>query len=212
MPERGLLVDNDVFLILSGSGLLDEATDTLGFSRSSVFRLPSLLPMLRKGKTFAHYTPSVQAAALKQCASVAPVPHVPDPDLAQSLAAVREIDQGEALLFGVMAEQPHYLLTTHDKHALRSLSRTASVRHIRVAVAGRVICLETVLLELIERLGVASVAEALDPILANSTELRTVFTPGNVARPGECVGGLWSYQRQLEQEVGADLLWQSGAG
>lgn len=117
------------------------------------------------------------------------------------------MDAGEAALLAWMVQEPHYWLTTHDKRALRRLAATPALGQMRAAIAGRVICLETVLLGLVERVGAA---QALTPMLPTSTVLRAVFTPGNVARAGECSQGLRFYEQQLAREVGAALLWQPG--
>lgn len=164
--------------------------------------------MLRTSKHFRHLPDRLKADVSQGCRPVPVLQTAPNSDVLQQLSDVVDIDDGEALLYGLLAEEPYYLLTTNDKRAMRAVATKPALQTIRRTVTGRIICLETVLLRLIERDGVVSVAQALTPVVPENTLLRVYFSSGNIANPLECKHALHHYLEALAAQVGTDFLWK----
>lgn len=118
------------------------------------------------------------------------------------------IDAGEAVLYALLAENPSYFLTSSDKRAMRTIAQQPPLAPIYTAVAGRVICLETLLLALVKQQGVTTIDRALTPVQPLNTVLRIAFSAQCLAQPDECLQALTHYQQTLISEVDASFLWQ----
>ncbi len=207
MAERKLLIDSDAFVVLAGGNLLDAALGALGVEFADALRLQPLRPMLGNSRAMrTRYPADVLLQSQLACDRIAPILDAPDPEVHGKLLAVRDIDQGEALLYSLLAERPSYLLASGDKRAMRALCATATVADIREAVRGRVICLEGLVRRLVEREGVEMIAKSLAPLLPSHTTLRIVFTTENASSSERCLAALDSYLDHLRTEVGAGFL------
>ena len=209
MSDRLLLIDSDVFVALSGSGLLHWAIDLIGFDAANVRRLPALKHQLIRGAPFKrNYPEEVRESALDACNSFQELAIRPEDDsVFQALVSVDQIDYGEALLFGLLWESKHSVLATGDKRALRALGTEPTLKKVRRRLAGRVCCLETILLVLIERYGMREVAQRITPVRDCSKVLRVVFSQGESTPQRTCVEGLEKYVKDLRKDVGANFLW-----
>jgi hypothetical protein len=106
MAERRLLIDSDAFVLLSGADLLDRGLALLGFDRNSACRLSALPYMIRRGKRFLQLCqPSTRDRALAACSVVPEITDRPSDGLLQTLIAFPGIDDGEALMYALLAEQ-----------------------------------------------------------------------------------------------------------
>lgn len=203
-----LLIDNDILLLLAGAQLLEPAVTVLGFSLADTYQLGTLAHILRGSKHFRHLPDGLKTDVIQGCQPVPVLQTTPNTDVLQQLSDVVDIDDGEALLYGLLAEKPYYLLTTNDKRAMRAVATKPALQTIHRTVTGRIICLETVLLRLIEQNGVTAVAQALAPVTPENTLLRVYFSSGNLANPLECKHVLHHYLEALTDQVGADFLWK----
>ncbi|MCE7984950.1 MAG: hypothetical protein DYG89_27570 [Caldilinea sp. CFX5] len=208
MPLSRLFIDNDIFILVAGAGLLEEAVTALGFTFADVYRLEALPFVVSSGKRQSRFPVEVVESVLQQCQQVNVLRERPSDALLQMFVATPAVDAGEAVLYALVAEQPSAFLTSGDKRAMRAIAQEPTLSAIRTAVAGRVICLEALLLKLIKARSVATVGAALTPVLPLNTMLRAVFTSNSIAQPTECIQALTSYQQMLRKEVGANFLWQ----
>ena len=208
MREGLLLVDSDMFVILSAAGALHRTAHLLGFGPDDVRRLPALQNQLRRGRTFLRkYTQEIRDAALDCCGRVATLTERPSGDaILDQLSSVSDIDVGEAVMYAVMLDHPSYLLASGDKRAMRALAANPCLSNVRDALAGRVICLEAAVRMLVKRDGVAQVAQAFAPLLSANTALRVAFSEGLATGERNCLSALDSYLRDLSSEVGEDFL------
>lgn len=206
MPLPRLLIDNDIFILLAGADLLEEAVTALGFTLADSYRLAAL-PFVVSGKK-PPLPVEVVEQVRQQCEQVNVLNERPSNELLQMLVATPSVDAGEAVLYALLAEQPSALLTSGDKRAMRTIAQTPAVATIRTAIAGRVISLEALFLRLVKKHSVAMVGAGLPPVLPLNTMLRIAFSPNNISQPAECIRALNSYQQALANEVGADFLWQ----
>jgi hypothetical protein len=207
MAELRLLVDNDLFVLLSGADMLDAALEVLGFQRNQVEILPALPHMLRKRKFKQLATPTILDKVRADCEGLARV-QPPAINLLDRLNACNDIDPGEAVLFGRLVESSIYLLASGDKRAMIAFASTPDISDLRSSVAGRVACLEIVLERLVLRLGVTRVAEAFRAF-PEQKSLQVFFSPKNSVDQEACLAALDSYLRDLKRYVGNDLLLQS---
>ena len=91
---------------------------------------------------------------------------------------------------------------------MRALCSNPALRDIRMAIAGRVICMETIIRELVAADGVRSTAEAFAVVREANATLRVVFSERNTASGRQCLEALDSYLSELTGELGPDFLYQ----
>jgi hypothetical protein len=208
MGERLLLVDSDVFIILSAAGYLERAICLLGFRFEAARRLPALESQLIRGAAFRdRYPDAVRHEALKCCGMVASLTERPDDSsVLDSLALVSDIDEGEAVMYALLKEQPSWLLVSGDKRAMCALAATPELSAVHNALTGRIICLEALIRKLVERDGIQPVAKAFAPLGAISKTLSVVFSKGETTSLADCMKALDDYLRDLTKQVGAGFL------
>ena len=211
MPVRLLIVDSDIFVLLSAAGRLDRVAELLGVSVADIRRLPALPSQLERGKNFKkNYSDAVRATASAKCQTVPPIEGRPDDDdRFQRLVETNNIDEGEALLFALVSENEHFYLASGDKRSMVALGTTGALADVRTAVAGRVICLEATLKMLIEADGVAVTAAAFAAVREAHQTLRVVFSEAAATNQAECLHYIASYFNELVGKVGIGLLYES---
>lgn len=209
MPELPqLLIDNDIFIILAGANLLTPAVSLLGFELTSIRHLKALPYMIRGRKRRNEFSATVIERVVQACKDTPVLTENPSISFEQELTDVVNIDAGEAVLYALLAEHPFYLLTSNDKRAMRTLVTEKSLQHIQASIAGRVVCLETLMLKMVEHYGVEEIGTKLAPVLSNNQVLRIAFSPGCIAKPEECFWALHRHENKLKREVGKDFLWE----
>jgi hypothetical protein len=193
-----LLVDNDIFCKLHTATLLDAALGLFHVTRADCGRLPALPHMLRRGRLRRSYGNANCDAALPIAESLVAVPDAAAATL-EHFVSVDSIDPGEAQMFALSAERSLVILTG-DKRALRALS---GVTHVHEAMAGRVACLEAVLVALCEKLGEEPVRRAVQPLLSLDTTVRICFSSDSTSP----TIGLRSYLQDVKRQAHPLSLW-----
>jgi hypothetical protein len=191
-----LLVDSDAFCKLGCCTLLDRALGLFEATTEDCGRLPALPHMLRRGRLVKTYGRDACTALVPVAEAMAIAP----PGTTQyldSMIPVDNIDVGEAQLFASAATHALPLLTG-DKRALRAL---AAVPGMHVALGGRIVPLDLVLLELCRKHGVPEIRNAVAPVMKTDVGLSVCFSPS--ADPLEALG---SYLRALQSEVSPLVL------
>lgn len=208
MPERRLFVDSDIFVLLAASGSLPRVAELLGFSLEQLGRLAALPHMLRNGKSFRKkYAQDVRDKASSVADAVPAIVERPqDDERLELLLSIRGIDEGEALLYGLLAESTHCWLTSGDKTAMRALVGQESLQSVRSLIAGRVICLESILKMLIRADGVAAIAQAWLPLKDSYKSLAVIFSEVNCKDQDQCLECLDSIVNDLQNTLGLDFL------
>jgi hypothetical protein len=162
--------------------------------------------MLDRGSLSRKYPPGIREKVKSWCAIIEPITEAPGNTIRQRLLGIEGIDDGESLLFGLLFENPSYLLLSGDKKALRSLCADPGLHDVFCCLCGRVICTETVLLGLLQTLGAKILAGALTPLRPYNGMLNAVLSMGADSHQTHCHAGFSSYVRDLVREVGPDLL------
>lgn len=207
-----VLADNDVIMKLAAFRLLEAAITVLerrfNVGRSDIFVLESLKGQLvravaGKHKEFRKYgVPACQHASevLAELTSLTDIDL--DRDEIQHLTH-EYIQSGEVVLFGATRSLDNFCLVTGDKRALRALSELNQTRPparpIYNRLQGRVLCLERIILLLIEELGFEMVRSAVVPQLACDQVLRIAFSSGISSRQDSVSQALDAYLVDLEQ-------------
>jgi hypothetical protein len=209
MTERRLLVDSDIFILLAASGSLRRAAELLGFSQDQLRRLDALTHMLRESKRLQKkYSQEIRDKARAVAESVPPIVERPvDDDRLQLLLSIKGIDEGEALLYGLLAESASCWLTTGDKTSMRSLVGQDALQSVRKLIAGRVICLESILKLLVQADGVAAVAQAWLPLKDTYKSLSVIFSEVNCKDQNQCLEALDSILNDLKTTLGSEFLF-----
>jgi hypothetical protein len=207
--SKRLLLDNDIFLLLSGAGLLDETIGALGFTLAEARRLDALAHMLRKrARALSKYSEEILTRAADDCTRVAVIDEEPDGQMMELFTAHgAQVHGGEAVLLSLTASHETYLLGTNDKTALRAVASEPGLSALRERVAGRIVCLEIVMQRLIELLGTEELARRITPVLRFEPRLFAIFSPVQSGRPEDCPIAVESFLAGLRRELGEDFLW-----
>ena len=207
MSERRLLIDNDAFVLLAGANLLEEAVGEAGFVIAESRRLRSLEFMLRKpARAFQKYPAEAINRALQACARIAPVEHSPDVALLDVFTEIVGVDEGEAVLFGLMAEHQFHFLASNDKTAMRAVATNPKLQEVRKRIAGRVYCMELLVEKLLVSIGPEVVAQRFAPLMPIEKRISTILSPAITGRPQDCRGAIQSFLDGLRHELGDDFL------
>ena len=207
MSERILLIDSDIFVLLSAAGLLDDLVACLGFELSGVRRLDALPHQLQRGRSFRRYGEAARSEALTRCHEVRSIEDRPtSSEHWEKLISVNDIDEGEAFLFAKLAEASASLLTTGDQRSLIALGKAEGLNSFRNQIRGRVVCLESALLLLVQSVGAQSVGEALQRLRGVNTKIDVLFGYKTEFVEEEIVRQLSSYLKDFREKLADDYL------
>lgn len=211
MGDQILLIDSDLFILLSSAQLLDRVSELLGIHTANLRRLDALPHMLRKpGRSMRRkYPQAVMDQALLDCDRIKGLTERPVSDevLSRLLRPEDNIDDGEALLYSIVYERQCWLLGSGDKRAMMGLSQSPDLADIRDGVAGRIISLEVVCELLLKNETVEQVAATLGPLSDINQTLRILFGSGGPYTTEDRLDAVASYRRDLEKQVGDDFLF-----
>ena len=193
-----LLIDTDAFCKLAIGGVLNDAVRLLGADLGTCGRLPALPYMLRRGGLRARYGPQA-CDALMPIVDTMPIVELSSSLYLDQLAAIPEIDPGEAQLFAKM-EAADFHLITGDKRALRALKNVAGLTDV---LAGRIVVLESMLQALCADLGLEEVRQRTHVLRGLDSITQICFSECN-DDPMDC---LTSYFCRFAEEVRPLTLW-----
>lgn len=207
MRESGLLLlDSDLFVLLAGAGLLPGLIDQAGFDLESARRMQPLPHMLRGKGMVRKYPEAVRQRALAWCSEIAALEQAPPAHWLDQLSAVQAVDPGEALLFALVAGQEESLVATGDKRACSAIARAENLEELQGRLAGKVLCLETILTLLLDRLGYSRLVPALLRVRETNRTLRILLSEGDRTPEETFRGGLGSYLEDLRVQAGSLLF------
>lgn len=201
------LSDTDLILKLACLDILEEAIQTLGVSRTEVRVTPETERFLSKSAFTSHPHDAVRKA-LK---FVKGMREVPDVDLEELVLLDQpNIDYGERVLFASTAhlKSDTFYLATGDKRSLRALAAATGCDGIRQRLAGRVACLECLVLLVLDQKGFPWLLKRARAGCACDECMRSAFADGsNRANEVDCRKWLLSYFHKLLSETGALLYF-----
>lgn len=205
-PANGeLLVDTDMLILLTASGMLNPVARRLGYSPSQVRRLSPVVHQIRKSKRMRDtYGEQILASIVGDIEQIACVDPPPITCMLDALSKV--VDVGEALLMTVAASTASTLLVSGDKRAIRDLAASGPKSCVR-ALNGRIVCLEAVIWMLIEDLGLRAIQTAFSALMHHKT-LGIIL--GNTGE-AECLEAARSYYNDLHATAD-DTLYNPAPG
>jgi hypothetical protein len=162
--------------------------------------------MLDRGKLARKYSPAIRDKVKSWCAVIAPITQYPSVEIRQRLLGVEGVHDGESELFGLLFENPQYLLLSSDKTAMRSLRSDPNLTNVYESLCGRVACVEVVLKALLSRIGVEALATAIAPLREYNGMLNAIFSAGAGSSLAQCVDGLSSYLAEISRDLGPNFI------
>jgi hypothetical protein len=121
------------------------------------------------------------------------------------LTGIQGVDPGEAVLYSATATMAVDFVVTGDARALRGLVSASAAQPICSRLSGKIICLEQLLLELIDQIGFAAIREKVVRSTTTNISLNTIFRSGGQASQAAVVSWLKSRVDNLRAETGALL-------
>ena len=123
-----------------------------------------------------------------------------DPDELSLLQETEGIDPGEAVLIAGTKNETNFYLISGDKRCLRALVLGKNLETVRERLRGKVICLEQIILQLIEVKGFDFVLSKVLPARGCDTALRAIFGSGERATKDNVIRAIKGYIRDLQEE------------
>jgi hypothetical protein len=198
-----LLLDSDIVVKLAQYGALDPFLELNAGSAPFVI-LPTLRYRFHLRDPKAALARIGDSAAVERLVrfvdEVTELEEGTDPALLVRLGAIQDVDPGEAVLFGAAISHSTSILCTGDKRAVQAIAAAKGLDDVRLALAGRVKCLEQVIAELLSAGGDSVVG--LVAGRAFDQTLRICFSGGTAE---DAMLGLRSYYDDLARES-RDLL------
>ncbi len=198
-----ILIDTDVFCKLAVGGVLQDSLKLFGVDLSECGRLPALPHMLRRGRLRTKYGSEMSDSLLPVTMDMPVIESLSNSYL-DLLIDIPDIDPGEAQLFAKAADTDLYLITG-DKRSLRALK---NVEGMSDALSGRIVVLESMLLELCETLGLEEMRRRIQGLGQFDSVVGICFSEHN-DDPTAC---LMSYFYGLAEKVRPLTLWNPRLG
>ncbi len=182
------LIDNDILLKLTAFQIRDEAIDLLGLSINTLRVLSTaqfVFPDWQKKQQiqpdkYQGYTDTIWEEAIlfcQRCQPLNPLNSISDPsifnEIQQLMPFREEINEGETELILATAYIGDFVILTGDKKCLQALPRIPLSIYARLQ--GRMVCLEQIILKLIERLGFDQVQSLIQPAIQCDRSIRICF-------------------------------------
>lgn len=197
--SRRLVVDVDALVKLAHWGLLGELEGAIGIPPERQATLESIrFRAARRDRKLFH------DAAVADYLAIA-LSHFgaawrPDAEVVARLQSIAGLDAGEIALIAMLCSDPQSILVTGDKRALRALA-ASGLEDIVERVAGRIACLEQVVLSALGHLGVRTLATSIEPHRDLDVAVRCAVPLPPYAVELEVRKGLLSYIEDLRQDV-----------
>lgn len=206
-----LLADNDIILSLAAFDLLGETCAWLRIDPSAVEVLATARYRLRDPRLAKQYGNEgvKRAVAFVEEANIVAIPA--DRKEFDTLLGAPDkgynIDPGEAILFAATAvQQADFLLATGDKRCLTDLVRYPGTGAVCARLSQRVLCLEYVLLQLIERLNFDVIQKRVWDVRRCNGAVRQAFGWSEPAGEASVREGLQSFVRDLDERTNGLLV------
>lgn len=204
-----LLSDNDILLKLAICDLLDETIADLGATHGDVAVLGTARFKLGIAKQPDKTKARIGEAAFERLKSLfdrVQTIGAPAPDELNLFDDIVGIDPGEAVLFAASAQYPDFRIATGDKISLRALKANPICEPVCSLLVGKVVCLEQVVLRLIDRCGFTPILNKIVPVRTCDTALRSIFGSGLSATEENVRAGLSAYVNDLRKDTGELLI------
>ena len=192
-------LDNDAILKLVAANLFCPAISSLGLTQADLRVLPTAKFYFRQSRRLKKvYPESLLQRTLEVVNACAALTPTVDEEL-QRLQVVEGIDPGEEVLIVATKTEPSFYLVTGDKCCLTALATAGELQDIRGRLKGRVICVEQLILRVIETQGFELVLTKVLPARDYDTALKSIFGSGEKATRENVLLSLEAYIQDLRQ-------------
>ncbi|WP_460207312.1 hypothetical protein [Scytonema sp. NUACC21] len=193
-------MDNDIILKLVACSLFEEAVTCLGVAETDLRVLSDAKYVFRKSRRIAQkYPQAIRDSAIlivDRCTKIQPAPSEELQEL-----EVEGIDPGERILISATKYETSFYLTTGDKRCLTALAAATQLVEIRQRLIGRVVCLEQLILKLIDQKGFDEVLAKVLPAREYDTALKAIFGSGEKATQESVLQALEGYIEDLRKRT-----------
>ena len=196
-------MDNDVILKLVACNLFWEAVGVLGLTSDDLrVRATTKYYFRKKPERYPLAIREKAIAVVEQCRLI---DEIPINEELQSLQ-IEGIDQGELVLIVATQTEPSFYLMTGDKRCLEALATAQQLVEVRQRLKGRVVCLEQLILRLIETQEFSEILTLVLPAREYDTALKAVFGSGEKATRDNVLLGLRGYIQDLRSKTEGLLM------
>ncbi len=193
-------LDNDIILKLVACSLFSEAVSSIGVTETNLRVLSDAKYVFRKSRRVVQkYPQTIRESAIlivDRCTKIQP-----EPSEELKKLQIEGIDPGELILISATRYEESFYLTTGDKRCLTALATAPQLAEIRQRLIGRVICLEQLILKLIDTQGFDEVLAKVLPAREYDTALKAIFGSGEKATQENILQALEGYIEDLRMKT-----------
>lgn len=201
-----VFVDNDAILKLAACNLFWEAVNSIGLTQTDLRVLPDAKHVFRNSRRVQQrYPQPIRDNAIRIVQGCMEIQLQPNEEL-QHLD-IEGIDAGEIILISATRAEASFYLTTGDKRCLTALALSPRLVEIRQRLLGRVICLEQLILKLIDTQGFDQVLTKVLPAREYDTALKAIFGSGERATQENVLQALEGYVEDLRKKTEGLLVY-----
>jgi hypothetical protein len=194
-----LFLDNDAILKLVACNLFWETVAAIGATQADLRVLSDAKYVFRKSrKVVQKYPPAIRDSAISIVEGCAKI-KLQSSQALQDLE-IEGIDPGERLLIAATQDEVSFYLATGDKRCLKALAAAPQLVEIKQRLSGRVICLEQLILKLIEIKGFDEILSRVLPARNYDKALASIFGSGERATRDNVLLALSGYIEDLRRE------------
>jgi hypothetical protein len=194
------LFDNDFVIKLAQLDLLESACSLIGATPSNTERLATLPYIARKkfGKKGGHNQEDLKRIT-DWCHRYENVSESRGTAILEEVNRSPAIDPGEAILLAEAAKDSEVVFFTGDKRCLRALGTDPSLRSIALTLRGRVQILESIILRLVDRLGIEAVQRCVLAVETVDSMLDIAFRTDEERGDIHALEALRSAENEIER-------------
>lgn len=204
---KKLLIDNDIFILLSITETWDDWVDILGIEHENIYTLPSLRSMLKSGKKLYRHIELLGDERVKmvqrKAESLKRLILTEEQENYISFFQTSSIDEGESMLFSVLATTENEFMATKDFRCLKELAQQSQEK--QKLVKGKIYCAEQMIIALYQKYGFTYLVNHFQPIRHMEKTMEIFFSDGNCVDENSFRVCLMSYMTRRLRDTG-DLL------
>jgi len=178
-PSDIILLDSDAFALLAVSDLIHHLPTVYNTKLNAFRRLGAIQAQMQR-QSFQNYSAPDCKKVFSWTKKIASVDAEPrSPSLEAFLEDEDSIDEGEAVLFSLLIDNPGWRMVTGDLKALTALATSVHLESSRAKLKGRIACVESIIAELRKKIGYENVMKALVPHAAKRAVIESLFPHGD---------------------------------
>lgn len=200
--QRVCFLDNDIILKLVACNLFSEAIRSLNLAESDLRVLSDAKYVFRNSRRIAKKYPlEIRESAIlivERCQNI-------QPQLSEELRnlQIEGLDPGEMILISATKQEESFYLTTGDKRCITALANSTepSLVAIRERLAGKLVCLEQLILKIINVEGFDVTLIKILPAREYDKALKAIFGSGERCTQDNVLMALEAYIQDLRDNA-----------